>query len=115
MNERCTALDYTTHRTNTTTCTRALDSRHMQAEDVVPHNLNMQTAIFEFHDYVASTVAPIQHTTTIGGDGQAEGAAEAAQAETITPFSHMPLPSGHIDGAWESLIFDAEIKTELLQ
>lgn len=62
-------------------------------------------------------MSPIQHTSVVGGHGEGEAAAAAggAGAETITPFSHMPLPSIHIDGAWESLIFDAEIKTELLQ
>ena len=73
----------------------------------------MRAATFEFHDYVASQIAPIQHTT--GGEDQSAEGGEAVRAETITPFSHMPLPSVHIDGAWESLIFDAEIKTELLQ
>lgn len=94
-----------------------LHLHYSQAEDVSPQSLDLQTACFEFHDYVASRVSPIQHTSVVGGHGEGEAAAAAggAGAETITPFSHMPLPSIHIDGAWESLIFDAEIKTELLQ
>ena len=81
----------------------------MEGAAVAGEQLVLETAQYTFHDYVCSNQMPQQHE----GDAPTNG--EQKDADAVSAFSHYQLPSALLEGQWGSLIFDADVKSELLK